>query len=127
MTKHESRLRIREPRRQDRISWLCSRLVFAQSTTDWPSGNRATPPTVREVSPLGVARGATVTVTVDGLNLGKAGNVYFSEPGIKGRIICVKELPDLPDVLVGANGTPSTIDPGPLPPRNEVTLELDGP
>lgn len=100
-------------------------LVFAQSTTDWPSGNRTTPPTVREVSPLGVARGATVTVTVDGLNLAGADNIYFSEPGIQGRILRVKELPDLPDVRVGANGTPSTIDLGPLPPRNEVTLELD--
>jgi hypothetical protein len=37
----------------------------------------------------------------------------------------VKELPDLPDVRLGANGTASTIDVGPLPPRNQVTVEVD--
>lgn len=100
-------------------------LVFAQSTTDWPSGNRITPPTIREVTPLGVARGATVEVTVDGLNLTKTSAIYFSEPGIKGRILRVKELPDIPDIRLGANGTLSTVDLGPLPPHNEVTVELD--
>ena len=37
----------------------------------------------------------------------------------------IKELPDLSDVRLGSNGTPSTVDVGPLPPRNQVTLELD--
>ncbi len=62
---------------------------------------------------------------VEGLNLAKASAVYFSEPGIKARILRVKELPDLPDIRLGSNGTPSTVDLGPLPPRNQVTLEVE--
>ena len=37
----------------------------------------------------------------------------------------VKELPDLPDIRLGSNGTLSTVDVGPLPPRNQVTVEID--
>jgi hypothetical protein len=92
---------------------------------DWPTGNRTTPPTIDSVSPLGVARGATIEMTVEGLNLARASQVYFSQPGIQARILRIKELPDLPDIRLGANGTLSTIDLGPLPPRNQVTLELD--
>ncbi len=51
--------------------------------------------------------------------------MYFSEPGIKARIVRIKELPDLPDIRLGSNGTPSTVDLGPLPPRNQVTLEIE--
>src|SRR6185369_14979119 len=97
----------------------------AQTAADWPTGNRTTPPTINSVTPLGVARGATVEMNVDGLNLARASAVYFSEPGIKARIVRIKELPDLPDIRLGSNGTPSTVDLGPLPPRNQVTLELD--
>ena len=70
-------------------------------------------------------RGATTELTVEGLNLAKASAVFFSEPGIKARILRIKELPDASDVRLGSNGGISTVDLGPLPPRNEVTLELD--
>ncbi|MBL8174806.1 MAG: hypothetical protein JNK48_09050, partial [Bryobacterales bacterium] len=99
--------------------------AMAAQKTDHPTGSRITPPTVRDVAPLGVSRGTTVEMTVEGFNLAKATGIYFSQPGIKGRIVRIKELPDLPDVRLGANGTPSTIDLGPLPPRNQVTVELD--
>jgi hypothetical protein len=49
----------------------------------------------------------------------------ISEPGITGRILRVKELPDGSDIRLGSNGTPSTIDLGPLPPRNQVTVEVE--
>jgi hypothetical protein len=97
----------------------------AQTATEWPTGNRTTPPTINSVSPLGVARGATLEMNVEGLNLARTSAVYFSEPGIKARILRIKELPDLPDIRLGSNGTPSTVDLGPLPPRNQVTLELE--
>src|SRR5450631_2919080 len=97
----------------------------ASATSDWPTGNRTTPPTVNSVSPQGLPRGATTELTVEGLNLAKASAVFFSEPGITARILRIKELPDLPDVRLGSNGGISTVDLGPLPPRNEVTLELD--
>ncbi len=99
--------------------------VFAQTSTEWPTGNRTTPPTINAVSPLGVPRGAIIEMNVDGLNLARASAVYFSEPGIKARILRIKELPDLPDIRLGSNGTPSTVDLGPLPPRNQVTLEVE--
>jgi len=99
--------------------------ALAQTATEWPTGNRTTPPTINSVSPMGVARGATVEMNVEGLNLAKTSEVYFSEPGIKARILRIKELPDLPDVRLGSNGTVSTIDLGPLPPRNQVTLEVE--
>lgn len=98
-------------------------LLLAQAESN--SGTRITPPTVASVAPLGVAHGTTVELTVEGFNLARASAIYFSEPGIKGKIVRVKELPDLPDIRLGANGTPSTIDLGPLPPRNQVTVELD--
>ena len=97
----------------------------ANTTSDWPTGNRTTPPTINSVSPRGVPRGTTTELTVEGLNLAKASAVFFSEPGIQARILRIKELPDGPDVRLGSNGGISTVDLGPLPPRNEVTLELD--
>src|SRR5712691_10440388 len=99
--------------------------VFAQQSADSPTGKRITPPTVNAVSPQGVSRGTTVEMNVEGLNLAKTSAVYFSEPGIKARIVRIKELPDLPDIRLGSNGTPSTIDLGPLPPRNQVTVEVE--
>lgn len=100
-------------------------LALAQTPEEWPTGNRTTPPTINSVSPLGVSRGATVELTVEGLNLAGADAVHFSGTGIKARILRIKELPDLPDIRLGSNGTLSTVDLGPLPPRNQVTLEVD--
>lgn len=99
--------------------------VVVAAETDHPTGNRTTPPTLNSVAPAGLARGTTAEITVEGLNLARASAIYFSHPGIKGRILRVKELPDLADVRLGANGTVSTIDLGPLPPRNQVTVEVD--
>src|SRR5947209_8554351 len=89
------------------------------------AGNRTTPPTLDSVTPLGAARGTSIELTVEGLNLSRASAIYFNEPGITGRVLRVKELPDLSDVRLGSNGTPSTIDLGPLPPRNQVTVEVE--
>src|SRR5690349_1372493 len=55
------------------LSLLVASAAFA--ATDWPTGNRMTPPTIDAVQPLGVARGATVEMTVEGLNLAKASQV----------------------------------------------------
>ena len=99
--------------------------AFAQVATEWPTGNRTTPPTINSVSPMGVARGATVEMNIEGLNLAGTSAVYFSEPGIKARILRIKELPDQADIRLGSAGTLSTVDLGPLPPRNQVSLELE--
>lgn len=107
------------------IYFTLAAAAFGQTAREWPTGKRTTPPTIDSVSPVGVPRGATVEIEVEGLNLAKTSAVYFSEPGIKARILRIKELPDLPDVRLGSNGTPSTVDLGPLPPRNQVTLEVE--
>jgi hypothetical protein len=111
-----------------RISWLLNSIVLTIScvaAADQATGSRITPPTLNSVSPAGVARGTTIEMTMEGLNLAKASAIYFSEPGVTGRIIRVKELPDLSDIRLGSNGTASTVDVGPLPPRNQVTVEVD--
>lgn len=100
-------------------------LTLSAASVNHPSGNRTTPPTLNAVNPVGIARGTTVEMTVEGLNLARASAIYFSEPGVTGKILRVKELPDLPDIRLGSNGTPSTIDVGPLPPRNQVTVEVE--
>ena len=104
---------------------VTSAVTLAADSGGHPTGNRTTPPTLNSVLPQGIARGATVEMTVEGLNLAKASAIYFSELGVTGRILRVKELPDLPDIRLGSNGTPSTIDLGPLPPRNQVTVEVE--
>ena len=107
------------------LGLLCANLTFAQSATDWPSGNRTTPPTISRIAPQGIARGMTVEMEVEGFNLAKASAIYFSEKGITGKILRVKELPDIAEVRLGANGGASSIDLGPLPTRNQVTIEVD--
>src|SRR6476646_3115142 len=97
----------------------------AAFAADLPPGHRTTPPTIDNVQPQGVARGATVEMTVEGLNLARATQVYFSEPGIKARIIRIKELPDGPDIRLGSNGMVFFFLMIRRPPRNQVTLELD--
>ena len=104
---------------------LCSAIVLGSAFAETNSGNRTTPPTVNAISPRGVARGTTVELTVEGLNLAGTKAILFDHPGITGQIVRVKELPDLSDVRLGSNGTPSTIDLGPLPPRNQVTINVD--
>lgn len=107
-----------------RMYWLLNSICVLLAA-DQPTGNRITPPTLSSVSPVGVARGTTIEMTMEGFNLAKASAIYFSEPGVTGRIVRVKELPDLPDIRLGSNGTASTVDVGPLPPRNQVTVEVE--
>ena len=86
---------------------------------------RTTPPTIARVSPLGIARGMTVEMEVEGFNLAKASAIYFSEKGITGKILRIKELPDQAEVRLGANGGASSIELGQIPARNQVTVEID--
>lgn len=107
------------------MKYLVLLLSAAAVAEDHPTGPRLTPPTIRAVAPLGVSRGMSVEMTIEGFNLAGATQVFFSEPGVKAKIVRIKELPDLPDIRIGANGTQSSIDVGPLPPRNQITLEVE--
>ncbi len=100
-------------------------LVSYCAVCAFAAGNRTTPPTLDTVAPLGMSRGTTAEMTVEGLNLARASAIYFSEAGVTGRILRVKELPDGSDVRLGSAGTPSSIDLGPLPSRNQVTVEVE--
>jgi len=106
------------------IAYLLLTLPLA-AATDWPTGTRITPPTIRSVSPMGIARGATVELTIEGINLGGATKVYFNDPAVTGRILKNKELPDQDDVRLGSNGGVSTVDLGPIPPRHQLIVEVD--
>jgi hypothetical protein len=103
---------------------LLTASLFAQKS-DHPTGTRITPPNIRDISQRGISRGTTVELNVEGFNLAGATRIVFSDPAVKGRILRIKELPDLAEVRLGSNGTASTVDLGPLPPRNQVTVELD--
>ncbi|HCC56701.1 MAG TPA: hypothetical protein DEQ47_05465 [Solibacterales bacterium] len=107
------------------ILLLACAMPVCGAKTDWPTGNRITPPVIASVSPQGVARGAMVEMTIEGLNLANATHVYFNRPGVTARILRTKELPDVEDVRLGSNGGVSTVDLGPLPPRHQVTLEVE--
>ncbi len=108
-------------------AWLLMLIpaMTAVAAEEHPTGSRTTPPIINSVSPRGLPRGMTAEFTVEGLNLADASAIYFSEQGLSGRILRIKELPDLPEVRLGSAGTPSTVDLGPLPPRNQVTIEMD--
>jgi len=99
--------------------------ICQADSLDRPTGNRTTPPTVDSVAPLSIARGTAIELTVEGLNLARTSAIYFSDPAVTGRVLRVKEVPDQPDIRLGSNGTPSTVDVGPLPPRNQVTVEVE--
>lgn len=107
------------------ILLLVGTLPMLGAKTDSPTGTRITPPVIASIAPQGVARGALVEMTIEGLNLAHATRVYFNRPGVTARILRTKELPDVDDVRLGSNGGVSTVDLGPLPPRHQVTLEVE--
>ena len=45
-------------------------LVWAEPVIDHPTGNRTTPPMINSISPLGLSRGITTELTIEGFNLG---------------------------------------------------------
>ncbi len=105
------------------LTWLLG-FTFALAAAETP---RTTPPTISRINPQGVPRGMTAEIEIEGFNLAQASAIYFSEPGLKGKILRVKELPDVAEVRLGSNGGVSSIDLGPVPPRNQVTVEIDVP
>ena len=105
---------------------LLATIAWADPSADHPTGNRTTPPTIHSFSPLGVARGTTTELNIEGYNLTDTRAIYFSEPGLQGRIVAIQRLPDVAEpAKLGAGGLPSTVDLGPLPPRHQVKVKLE--
>jgi hypothetical protein len=69
---------------------LTTVLLTAASGSAWA---QTAPPTLQKLSPTGAQRGAQVTVTIHGTNIGDATRLIFSEPGFSSRITSVKEVP----------------------------------
>ena len=107
------------------ILFLASGLVVAEPVADHPTGSRTTPPTIESLAPRGVPQGATRTLTVEGYNLRGASVVHFSDPAVRGRVVEVTKMPDVPEPpRLGAAGLISTVDLGPQPPRYQVRTEV---
>ena len=105
--------------------FLVSGLAVAEPVADYPTGSRTTPPTIESLAPRGVSQGATQTLTVEGYNLRGASAVHFSDPTIRGRVVEVANMPDVPEPpRLGAAGLISTVDLGPQPRRYQVQIAV---
>jgi len=109
----------------NKLAWLVPFVACAAGAPDALIGPRTTPPTITTVSPMGAPQGAATTFKVDGSNLMSTTAAYFSQPGIHARIVKIDRLPDPPDNRLGSAGLKSTVDLGPVPQRNVVTLEVE--
>ncbi len=82
---------------------------------------RTQPPTLTSVSPTGIVCGKTIAINVEGSNLTGASRIFFSDPGLTGRILEVKEVPQGEERRTGQN---RSIDLGDRPPKNHVLVEV---
>jgi hypothetical protein len=76
---------------------LATPLVLVLAGLQEPSllaDNPIIPPTISEIWPVGMERGATATFLVDGRSLSGAKHVIFDAPGITAKIVKVTELPE---------------------------------
>lgn len=82
---------------------------------------RTNPPTILETAPIAISRGQTTEVRVEGINLRGASSVYFDPEGVSGKVLHVNELGELQQ---NRSGIGSSVQLGPNPPRNQVTMEI---
>lgn len=107
------------------IFLLASGMGGTALAADHPTGSRTTPPTIESIAPKGVSQGATHTLTVEGYNLRGASAVQFSDLSVRGHVVEVTKMPDVPEEpRLGAAGLISTVDLGPQPPRYQVRIDL---
>ncbi|MGH9402797.1 MAG: hypothetical protein ACRD2P_11900 [Terriglobia bacterium] len=52
------------------------------------------PPTISNIRPAGMRRGATETFTVEGRNLAEAKKVLFDAPGLRARVTSIVDVPE---------------------------------
>ena len=107
------------------LAILLPAAMLAASAPDPAIPPRTTPPTIATISPMGAPQGAKTSFRIDGSNLANASAAFFSQPGIKARIGKIERLPDPPDNRLGSAGLKSTIDLGPVPQRNVVTVDVE--
>jgi phosphotransferase system HPr-like phosphotransfer protein len=76
------------------------------------------PPMITRVMPVGVRRGATVEVTLEGRNLSNIRRVLFDKPGLSARFVSVSSLPEDP---VDPKSTAAVV---PLGLKQQATIEI---
>src|SRR3989454_8237609 len=77
------------------------------------------PPTIAHVTPPGVRRGSTATLTVEGRSLDGASKVLFDARGLTGKVLSVR---DVPEEIISARF--STAAPVPQGAKSETRLEV---
>src|SRR3989442_1746980 len=77
------------------------------------------PPTISRVTPPGVRRGSTATLTVEGRSLEGASKVLFDARGLTGKVLSFR---DVPEEIVPARF--STVAPVPQGAKSETRLEV---
>lgn len=82
-------------------------LAFAASVaTHSIALSQTAAPSISYVAPAGVERGKTASLIVTGINLGGADRVYFSHPGLTGKVVEVKDLgPEVREIPKNFTGT----------------------
>jgi hypothetical protein len=82
---------------------------------------RIIPPQVTKVWPVGMQRGTTITLTLDGRNLSDIKAVLFDTPGITAK---VTQITDIPEKEVGVRVGVDTSAPVPHGKKQTATLEV---
>lgn len=82
---------------------------------------RIIPPEVTKVWPVGMERGTTVTITLDGRNLFDIKAVVFDSPGITAKLT---QITDIPEKEVGVRVGVDTAAPVPHGKKQTATLEV---
>ena len=93
------------------LAWATESLLAQQPTI---------PPEVTHVSPLGVMRGSTGTLTLEGRNLTGAQAILFEASGLSAKVVGVKELPEPPKPSFSGVGRAEL----PRGTRQEATIEV---
>lgn len=104
-----------------RRSWCLGVLVvsgFSLFAAELPRTNQ---PAILDTNPIAIARGQTTEVQIEGINLRGASAVYFDQEGVSAKVLHVNELGEFQQ---NRSGIGSSVDLGPNPPRNQVTLEV---
>src|ERR1051326_914399 len=71
-------------------------LVFVCVTPYLSADGPTIPPGITRVTPAGVKRGSTVLLTIEGRNLAGAKGGLFDAPGLTGKGVEVRDLPEEP-------------------------------
>jgi len=97
---------------------VCSFLGVVLLTVGLRAQEATIPPMITRVMPVGIERGATVRVTLEGRNLADIRRVLFDKPGLSAKFVEVSSLPEDP---VDPKSTDAKV---PLGLKQSATIEI---